>query len=429
MWKLKGYTVDAFDQTQVVYNIWANTKNDLPSTMTDIGYGTALGFGSTAQTFDDSKEWRWNGTQWVEIHESSGGGASSADQVSYDNTDSGLTATNVQDAIDELKDTEDIQDRGLSDLQDENANQQLEIDYAINTGAKNLFPITAISQTIGGITFTVNGDGTITANGTKTNNDWFYISTGNSLAAGTYVLSSGLAPQSDANIRLIITTGNSLGSAIMGTEGERQVHTKQLTSDYTGLYYAIRIASGTTVNNLTFKPMIRQAEITDDTFQPYAPTNRELYETAQQQAIRYEDSAIIRLNQLSWSQTSSGTGMWIADCYTTQSIDTIVSVIITSFSALKPSEVTTLFTYIPSSVSGMHTVRLICDRNLTGISSNPTLYLRVFGYGYQTASTRIQSLNSPMKLNLGRNDLNESLDTNFDLIDSIPEEEEGEEDD
>jgi len=33
----------------------------------------------------------------------SGGGASSADQVSYDNSTSGLTATDVQDAIDELQ--------------------------------------------------------------------------------------------------------------------------------------------------------------------------------------------------------------------------------------------------------------------------------------------------------------------------------------
>ena len=41
----------------------------------------------------------------------------------------------------------------------------------------------------------------------------------------------------------------------------------------------------------------------------------------------------------------------------------------------------------------------------------------------------MQSLNSTMTLNLSRNDLNEQLDSNFDLIDSIPEEEEGEEDD
>ena len=33
---------------------------------------------------------------------SGGGGASSADDVTYDNTTSGLTATNVQEAIDEV---------------------------------------------------------------------------------------------------------------------------------------------------------------------------------------------------------------------------------------------------------------------------------------------------------------------------------------
>lgn len=147
-----------------------------------------------------------------------------------------------------------------------------------NAGAKNLMRNTASSQVVGGVTFTVNADGTIIANGTKTNNDWFYLSTGNSLAAGTYVLSSGLAPQSDMSIRLLITTVDSLGSAIMSTEGTRQVQIKQLTSDYTGLYYAIRISSGTTVNNIVFKPMLRDAAIEDSTYVPYAPTNRELYE-------------------------------------------------------------------------------------------------------------------------------------------------------
>lgn len=147
-----------------------------------------------------------------------------------------------------------------------------------NAGAKNLMRNIASSQVVGGVTFTVNADGTIIANGTKTNNEWFYLSTGNSLAVGTYVLSSGLAPQSDMSIRLLITTDDSLGSAIMSTEGTRQAQIKQLTSDYTGLYYAIRISSGTTVNNIVFKPMLRRAEITDDTFVPYAPTNRELYE-------------------------------------------------------------------------------------------------------------------------------------------------------
>lgn len=59
--------------------------------------------GSKAFVLANSKKYILNSqNQWVEIHESSGGGASSADQVSYDNTQSGMTATNLQDAIDEL---------------------------------------------------------------------------------------------------------------------------------------------------------------------------------------------------------------------------------------------------------------------------------------------------------------------------------------
>ena len=145
----------------------------------------------------------------------------------------------------------------------------------VDSGAKNLLRNTASSQVVGGVTFTVNADGTIIANGTKTNNGWFYLSTGNSLAAGTYVLSSGLAPQSDMSIRLLISTEKNVESAIMSAEGGRQVHIKQLTSDYTGLYYAIRISSGTTVNNVVFKPMLCTASdwTVSQKFVPYALPN------------------------------------------------------------------------------------------------------------------------------------------------------------
>ena len=154
---------------------------------------------------------------------------------------------------------------------------------AVDDGAKNLLRITASSQVVGGVTFTVNADGTIIANGTKTNNDWLYLSTGNSLAAGTYVLSSGLAPQSDVSLKLLIATADSLGSAIMSAEGARQVHIKQLTSDYTGLYYAIRISSGTTVNNIVFKPMLCAASdyAVSPKFVPYRPSWQEMWEIIQ----------------------------------------------------------------------------------------------------------------------------------------------------
>ncbi len=97
--------------------------------------------------------------------------------------------------------------------------------------------------------------------------------------------------------------------------------------------------------------------------------------------IRFQDSGNIRLNQLTWTQTGGGTGMWIADAFVVTSFETVVSAIITSFGAIKPSEITSLWLYLPTSVSDMKTIRVVCDRDLTGLASNPILKIRAFGYG------------------------------------------------
>lgn len=154
-----------------------------------------------------------------------------------------------------------------------------EIASLVDRGAKNLFPNNATSQTVGGVTFIVNSDGSISANGTKTNNDWLMLSTGNTLKAGTYVLSDDI-PIDTTDCQLIITTGTSLGTAIMATAANARPKITVLTNDYTGLYYAIRIASGKTVNNLTFRPMIcTESDWTvSQNYVPHAPTNRELYQ-------------------------------------------------------------------------------------------------------------------------------------------------------
>ena len=145
------------------------------------------------------------------------------------------------------------------------------------SGSANILKNTAQSQTVGGVTFTMNADGTITANGTKTDNEWLYLSTGNSLKAGTYVLSSGGVIGDDKLV--IVTTGNTLGTAIMTTNTATGIYERELTQDYSGLYYAIRIASGTVCDNLTFKPMLCEKnvyEAINGEFQPYAMTNAEI---------------------------------------------------------------------------------------------------------------------------------------------------------
>lgn len=425
MWKLKGYTVDAFDQTQIVYNIWADTKNDLPSTMTDIGYGTALGFGSTAQTFDDSKEWRWNGTQWVE--QTTGQEIEiSADDIIYDNTSSGMTATNVQDAIDEIHTTDETQDNELVELSDENDNQQLEINYAINTGAKNLLKITASSQTIKGVTFTVNDDQTVTVNGTNdgtgastfvivpnaqaiTIPDGNYILSGCPAGGGDtipydlrwYLYSPGKSAYESGNGALITKSGNTTSSNI-----------------------AIVVKTGRIADNLVFRPMLRPAEITDSSFKPYAPTNRELYEISQTKAS---------LNDIYGLKPTIPNGTDLnnltAGCMTCSGA-TIAATLINC-----PTATDAFIIYTDYLATASRAIQRIYSFNTT--TGIPAQYIRVrWSQGwtpwYQVmmqSVASVQSVNPVSTLNLSRNDLNESLDTNFDLLDSIPEEEEGEEDD
>lgn len=159
-----------------------------------------------------------------------------------------------------------------------NAELTNNISSLYKVGSANILKNTAQTQTVGNVTFTMNADGSITANGTKTDNEWLYLSTGNSLKAGTYVLSSGGITGNDKLV--IVTTSDSLGSAIMLTNTATGVYERELTQDYSGLYFAIRIASGTVCDNLLFKPMLCEKsvyEAINGEYQPYAPSNRELF--------------------------------------------------------------------------------------------------------------------------------------------------------
>lgn len=127
-YKIMGINSSPFYSDMMIYYLMCDTPADLPSTISNIGYGTVIGYGSRADIISDSSKYIWNGSQWVRQTTGGGGGASSADQVSYDNTDSGMTATNVQDAIDEIHSLDDMQDRALAELYAADVNIGLRID-------------------------------------------------------------------------------------------------------------------------------------------------------------------------------------------------------------------------------------------------------------------------------------------------------------
>lgn len=142
---------------------------------------------------------------------------------------------------------------------------------------KNLLENTATTQTINGVTFTVNDDGSVTANGTATANTGFKLCEEilNVKAGVEYILSG--SPKI-ANCRLDIRKNNTMykdcqvltGFGVTVNEVLDGGHGASfIPNEDTTVYAFIRISSGVTLNNVTFYPMLRLASDTDDTYQPY----------------------------------------------------------------------------------------------------------------------------------------------------------------
>lgn len=159
-----------------------------------------------------------------------------------------------------------------------NAAQQVQISYSINTGSKNkLKTLRASGSSATGLVYTLNSNGTYSLSGTTTSQaNISALCTLADLPAefiGKDVILSGAV---DTAIRLSIYNGNTqtqytdTGSGI-GFE----VSAEMISNPYT---VRLLVNSGTDCTGKVLKPMIRLASISDDTFYPYAPTNREIYE-------------------------------------------------------------------------------------------------------------------------------------------------------
>lgn len=141
-------------------------------------------------------------------------------------------------------------------------------------GAKNLLPCNATSQVINGVTFTVNDDGTIIANGTATSRAILTIKDSHVLENMTYILSGCPSGGDFANgYSIVIENSSHVGVAIDIGEGQTFQGNPNIT-----LITFISIRSGVTLDNAVFKPMIRLATDPDTTYQPYSMTNKQLTE-------------------------------------------------------------------------------------------------------------------------------------------------------
>lgn len=193
------------------------------------------------------------------------------------------TKTEVDTALAKKLNTEDVD----ADLSSTSTNPvqskavQAPVARLVDAGAKNLLKITATSQTINGVTFTVNADQTVTVNGTNTGTgSATFILVPNQQAIlipdGDYWFSGCPQGGSSATFDLRWYRYSSNASAYDMGSGAA-IHKSGNTTDSN---IAIVVKAGVTVNNITFKPMLCTAEdyAISPEFVPYTPTMRELYE-------------------------------------------------------------------------------------------------------------------------------------------------------
>ena len=140
----------------------------------------------------------------------------------------------------------------------------------VKVSSKNLIPYPYVkdrTQPVAGITWTVNSDGSITANGTATGNSTCWLTRKSLIPGQTYTISTGLStPVPGCTlVANYFPTGSSNYKAWLNVQTTK---TGAFPSDGDRLACYCSIASGTTVENLVFKPQIELGS-TATAYTPY----------------------------------------------------------------------------------------------------------------------------------------------------------------
>lgn len=191
---------------------------------------------------------------------------------------------------------------------------------------KNLLDNTATTKISNGITFTVNSDGTVLADGTNdTSANSSLIINRYNLSPGAYILNGCPSGGASNTYRLAIQETGSysiLGSIDIGNgSGEFTIDTT------TNVQIAIFIQKGLTINNLLFKPMLRKATIADDTYEQYGASPSPDYPSPIENVegnIEFKDVWKNLVKQMNWKQLpsiSTGATVTIVNGYGTDFIE------------------------------------------------------------------------------------------------------------
>ena len=268
IWKCKvDDTANVTPTEGAKWTVWVNSADKITD-LTDVNISSVsnnqvLGYDSTSS--------KWKNKTLANVARTG-----AASDVTYDNTQSGLSATNVKGAIDEVS----------SDI-------ATLTNYDANTGVKNLLPILLESGTLAGLTFTKDSDSLI-ANGTSTGDPASVsLFTKNATTEGGTAESGNkftleelgidksksyiLTCENNSNFKIrVFRYDNStlISSVTLDAGASSQAVTFPANCDRIGV--ALVVVNGTTLTNARIKPMLRLETISDSTYQPYAKPNTEL---------------------------------------------------------------------------------------------------------------------------------------------------------
>lgn len=190
--------------------------------------------------------------------------------------------------------------------------------YEIKTCGKNLLPISSIeSRTVNGVTFTNNGDGTYTLNGTATNDAKFSL-----INQGTLEIIQVIDGKT-FKVTGFKETGNYRleCSAWLSTGGTYVFDSRiwNVPNGAKGLRIDIVVLSGAVLNNVVVKPMLTtDLEAIYDDFEPYEGTSIQVTSDTQEPVYglnSYEGiTHVISDGKVTSSYALTDTGKYVMQC-------------------------------------------------------------------------------------------------------------------
>lgn len=158
---------------------------------------------------------------------------------------------------------------------DETSSKNMLVNQAVGFTKKNLtiYPYVETSKIENGITWVDNKDGTVTANGKASSQAHFLLHQRFPMKPGKYILTAGLETSTSTYFAYIEKTPKpgsaAVGNIFYSSYQKTPFEITEYDIENYNFYYSLVVSKNVTVTNLTFRPLLRKAEILDETWEPY----------------------------------------------------------------------------------------------------------------------------------------------------------------